>query len=56
MPVICPTRQLAIEASMLAAGYFAWGCFQYFGTRAFERVESLARELLDVVLVRIHRP
>jgi len=35
MPVICPTCQLAIEASVPAAGYFAWGCFRYFGSAPF---------------------
>jgi hypothetical protein len=36
MPVICPTCQLAFEASMPAACYFAWGCFRYLGARIFE--------------------
>jgi hypothetical protein len=36
MPLICPTCQLAFEASMPAACYFAWGCFRYFGARTFE--------------------
>src|SRR5712671_5333858 len=30
MHVICPTCQVACEASMPAACYFAWGCFRYF--------------------------
>jgi hypothetical protein len=30
MPLICPTCQLAFEASIPAACYFAWGCFRYF--------------------------
>src|ERR1700727_3259349 len=33
MPVICPTCQLAFEASVRAARTFAWGCFQYLGSR-----------------------
>jgi hypothetical protein len=35
MPLICPTCQNVFarrEASMPASpGYFAWGCFRYFG-------------------------
>jgi hypothetical protein len=34
VPLICPTCQPALDASMPAAGYFAWGCFLYFGKRA----------------------
>jgi hypothetical protein len=30
MPLICPTCQLAVKASMPAACAFAWGCFRYF--------------------------
>jgi hypothetical protein len=32
MPVICPTCQPAFDASMPAAGTFAWGCFRNFGS------------------------
>jgi hypothetical protein len=49
-PVICPTCQLAFEASLPAACYFAWGCFRCFGTRAFERdaATSLERDGFDL--------
>src|ERR1700722_6192318 len=43
MPVICPMCQLAFEASMPAASYFAWGCFRYFGSD-LEQIE-IARHL-----------
>ena len=44
MPLICPTCQLAFEASPPAAGYFAWGCFRYFGVPLRKRdISSVTR-------------
>src|SRR5260221_12290563 len=37
MPLICPTCQLALKASLPAACYFAWGCFRYFGSAHLRR-------------------
>jgi hypothetical protein len=31
VPLICPTCQNVFERSLKATGYFAWGCFRYFG-------------------------
>jgi hypothetical protein len=43
MPLICPTCQLAFDASMPAACTFAWGCFRYFWERIFAGGASLKK-------------
>ena len=45
MPVICPPCQLAFDASMPAAGTFAWGCFRYFGSTHLQGDFSVALAL-----------
>jgi hypothetical protein len=35
VPVICPTCQTVFAAMPATTGYFAWGCFQYFGWGGF---------------------
>src|SRR5438094_6785656 len=60
MSLICPTCQLAFEASMPAACYFAWGCFRYFGERApwgaqAATIAAPAQTQLDPALVGRHR-